>query len=59
MHFDFDTWATEMCGERPDLSFDEAAEEAAWNWLARESWVPVPELFFAMKEVIREQMLGG
>lgn len=43
----------------PPRSANEWAEEAAWLWLEREDWVPTPELFFAMKQVIQEQMAGG
>lgn len=41
------------------LSQDEAAEDAAWNWIQECGWVPTPELLFAMKELIRQQMMGG
>jgi hypothetical protein len=38
---------------------EEMAEEAAWRCIERSGWVPTPALLFAIKEVIREQMLGG
>jgi hypothetical protein len=41
------------------FSQEEVAEEAAWRWLERSGYVPTPQLLFAMKQLIREQMLGG
>lgn len=59
MHFDFDTLLDPDYGPGVIISADEAAEEAAWLWLMSTDWVPVPCLFFAMKQVVREQMAGG
>lgn len=60
MQFDFDHWANStLLGDQPAVSFDEAADQAAWLWLERVEWVATPQLFFAMRELIREQMLGG
>jgi hypothetical protein len=40
-------------------SEEEVIEDAAWKWLERCGWVATPMLLFAMKDLIREQMLGG
>ena len=60
MHFDFDDWAKEATsGIRKPRPMADIAEDSAWLWLEQVPWVPTPELFFAMKELILDQMKGG
>lgn len=57
MPFDLDTLLEPR--HRWAASDEDVIEEAAWLWLERAGWVATPELFFAMKTLIREQMAGG
>lgn len=41
------------------MSLAEVSTEAAWLEIERRGWVPTPQLLFALKEVIEEEMLGG
>lgn len=60
MHFDFDDWSDKVqLGIRPARSANEVAEEAAWIAIEESPWCPTPQLFFALKEVILDQMKGG
>jgi hypothetical protein len=57
MRFDFDTL---LDGRQSHISpQDDIALDAAWVVIERMGWVPTPQLLFALKEQIREQMLGG
>lgn len=60
MHFDLYEWIHDpFFSAQMPMSDQDIIEEATWNWMHREDWVPTPALFFAMKQVIREQMMGG
>ena len=54
-----DIYDLDMYGVDWAMSSDEVAEEAAWLRISQMGWPVTPELLFAMKQLIREQMAGG
>ena len=60
MHFDFDDWAkAATLGIRPPRASEQIAEDSAWLVIEINGWVPIPQLLFALKEQIMEQIAGG
>lgn len=42
----------------PAFTNDELDEEAAWCCLEQNGWIAVPQLLFALKDLIREKRLN-
>jgi hypothetical protein len=59
MHFDFDTLLDPNSHYLGPTDAGSTAEDAAWLVIETYGWVPIPQLLFALKQQILEQMAGG